>query len=164
MNMNKKKGIGLLEVVIAVSILGAALMTIVVTYRMYLKAALSNTEIIKVTYLAEEGMEAVRLLRDESWGDNIGSLSFGTEYFLTYATTTNKWSVASTSQDNMIADRYYRTVVFDEVERGSGDDIVASGGTSDSETRFVTVSMSWFEGDATTTRSLSGYITNLFNN
>jgi type II secretory pathway pseudopilin PulG len=159
----KKLGMGLVEVVVAVAILGTALGSIIITYSYYITAALQNTEVIKATYLAEEGMEAIRILRDDDWDANIAPLSMGTDLYLTYATTTKTWSVTTSPANNYVDGKYMRTVRMDRVSRNSSQDIVASGGTVDADIKYVEVTVAWQEGEATTTRSLAAYITNLFN-
>ncbi len=158
------RGIGLLEIIIATAILGVALGSVVVTYGDYLKTALLNTDAIKATYLAEEGIEAVRFLRDTSWTNKIGNLTVSTNYFLNYATTTKVWSITAADSSNMIDRTYMRTVNFAPVYRDSGGQMVDSGGTTDANTRMVTVTVSWLSHGATTTKSLSAYIANLFTN
>lgn len=162
--INNKKGIGLIETVVAVAILSTALGAIIITFSFYLKAALQNTEVIKATYLAEEGMEAMRIFRDSSWDTYIDSLSLNTDYYLNYATTTKTWSTSSNAQSNYIDGKYQRTVRVSSVMRNSSDDIVSSGGTVDGDIKLVEVTVAWQQGEATTTRVVSGYLTNLFAN
>src|SRR3989344_5170826 len=52
---------------------------------------------------------------------------------------------------------------LDDVYRHGGEDITESG-TLDPDTKKVTVSVSWRAQSGTSTRSLSIYMTNMFNN
>jgi len=165
--MNKHiytKGTGLLEVIVAVAILGVALGSVVVTFSFYIRAALQNTEVIQATYLAEEGLEAVRIMRDTSWSSNVESLTLNTPYYLTYATSTMIWSANSTPENNYVDGKFMRTLSLGEVRRDGNDDIVSSGGSVDAESRLVNVTVSWSQRGATTSRSLSMYLTNIFDN
>lgn len=164
MKYTYNRGIGLLEVVVAVAIIGVALGSVVISYSFYLKAALQNTDVIKATYLAEEGIEAVRILRDTSWTDELETLNFDTDYFLTYATTTKTWSVTENADNNYVDGKYMRTLRLDEVFRDSNNDIVHIGGTEDAETILAEVMVSWSDRGATSTRSLKAYYTDLFSN
>ena len=111
-------------------------------HNLYLKTALSNGEALKAVYLAEEGIENIRFLRDVSWSTNISGLTS-----------------LSTTIDN-----FYRTVTLSEVNRDANSDIVSSGGTVDINTKLVVSSVSWWNGVSTTTKSISTYITNLYAN
>jgi type II secretory pathway pseudopilin PulG len=157
------KGIGLVEIVVAVAILGTALGSIIITFSFYLTAALKNTEVIKATYLTEEGMEAVRILRDDDWDTNIAPVALNTDRYLTYATSTKTWAISTSPAGNYVDGKYMRTVRFSSVSRNASQDIITVGGTVDPDTKYVEVTVSWLEGQATSTRSIAGYLTNLFN-
>jgi hypothetical protein len=106
-------------------------------------------------------MEAVRLMRDDSWTTNIAGQTMGVPFYIAYNGTT--WKATSTVQ--YIDNQFVRTVTINNVSRNSStQDIVTSGGTQDSNTKKITVSVSWFDHGATTTRSLQTYLTNIFSN
>jgi prepilin-type N-terminal cleavage/methylation domain-containing protein len=157
---NTKRGFALLEVVIAVSIIVIAFVVLITVYNLYLNKAKSNLNTVKAVYLSEEGIEAVKLLRNASWTTNIASLSQGTDYFLTFGTNSVQINTTNTFIDGL----YERKINFSNVYRDSNSDITASGGTIDTGTKLVTVTTSWSEKGATTTKSLSTYITNLYSN
>jgi Tfp pilus assembly protein PilV len=151
-----KKGLTLVEVVIASAIILAAVLSLLGVHSLYLKIALSSGQTVKATYLLEESLEAVRFLRDSSWDANIATLTLGTNYGVVWngalwqLNSSNKW-----------VDNFERTVTLSAVYRDSSDDIVSSGGTLDTDTKLVVASVSWQSAGATTTRSISTYITNL---
>ncbi len=155
-----KKGMGLLEVLVGLSIIAVAMAAIVGTYRSYLKAALSSTDSIKAAYLAEEGFEAVKFLRDSGWTSNIASLSAGTNYSLWWSGTT--WKATTTPQ--YVDGIFWRYFTISPVSRDANDDITTSGGTDDPNTKRIDVTIAWPSGAATTTKTISTYITNLFSN
>jgi hypothetical protein len=111
--------------------------------------------------LAEEGIELMRYLRDDSWVA-ISSMQNGALYSLSISTTT----IATTTSISLIDNTYRRTItVFPAYRATSGDDLVAStSGVSkviDTDTKLVTVAVSWWSGGATSTMSLSSYLTNI---
>ena len=160
-----KRGMGLIEVIIGVTIISVGILGLVGTYYYYLKIMMHNTPNIQATYLLEEGIESMRLLRDQSWDNNIASLSPGVDYHLVFNTTTSKWSTTG-SNVSLIDDQFDRVIVADEVFRDVGHNIVdagVSGAALDASTTLITAKVSWFDG-STTTKTLSAYLTNVFGN
>jgi len=156
----QKKGFSLVEIVIVVSIFLVILIPFVGLLNLLGRSAVANTAKVQATFLEEEGLEAVRLLRDSSWGANIGSQISGAYFFLAFDGVNWTATTSNVYVDNM----FERKVQVSDVYRNTNQDIVSSGGFLDSNTKKITVSVSWFDRGATTTRSLSTYITNLFNN
>jgi type II secretory pathway pseudopilin PulG len=154
---NKTKGAGLVEVVIGVSLILITLVGLISAYNLFLKTALKNTEILQANFLIEEGLEASRALRDYGWDSNIENLVQGTNYDV--IESGGVWQY--TSNISLIDGKFYRAITVADVLRDGNDDI-ASSGTLDSNTKLFTVSISWLEGGATSTRSLSAYLTKLF--
>jgi hypothetical protein len=149
-------GAGLIEVMIAASIVTLLVAGITSVYRLAIR---SSREVIRGTQsslLAEEGLEAVRVIRDASW-DVIDNASIGTSYTLLWTGTT--WALTGTP--SMINGTFDRRVVFGDVYRNAGDDI-ADSGTLDTDTMRVDVTVSWHTGVATTSRTVSTYVGNLF--
>jgi prepilin-type N-terminal cleavage/methylation domain-containing protein len=159
MNNRMRKGMTMVEVVIASAIILSAVVVLSAVHNLYLKSALSNGGILKSAYLAEEGIEAMRYLRDDSWSAQIGPLSSGTDYGLSLS-----GSAWQTGTGNQWIDGFERAIRVGNVSRDANGDIVSSGGTLDPDTRLVTVSVSWQSRGATTTRAISTYLTNLRGN
>ena len=153
------QGIALLELVVGLSIISVALAALLLSYKAHLRAGLANTQSLKAAYLSEEAFEAVRFMRDSGWTKNIASLVNGTAYYLYWSGSS--WTSTSTVQN---VDGFSRSFKVSAVNRDSNDDIVTSGGTLDSNAKKVDVTVAWNPGNATTTKVLSTYITNLFNN
>lgn len=157
-----KRGMGLIEVIIGVTIISVGILGLVGTYYYYLKIMMHNTPNIQATYLLEEGVEVMRLLRDQSWNSNIASLSAGVDYHLVFNTTTSQWSITSSNTD-LIDGQFDRVVVVDEVFRDANHNIVpsnVSGAVLDASTTLITSKVSWFD-NGTTTKTLSAYLTNI---
>ena len=155
--IRKNTGVSLIEVIIGTSIILIAFVSLVTTYNFFLKTALKNTEQIQSAYLLEEGLEAIRSVRDSSWDENITPLSQGVSYGLTF--DGSKWVVNYSPL--MIDNKFYRELAVDDVYRDVNDDI-ASSGTLDSNTKFFTVNVSFIKDGATTTKSISGYLSKIF--
>ena len=153
---DKQKGAVLVEVLVAVSIMtivfmqlsGVAARTLAFSYQ-----ALKTSE---ASFLLEEGAEATKTIRDADW-NTIASVTFGAPYYFSFAN--GMWTLSST---NTPIDGFTRTVTFSKVYRDSNADI-ASSGTFDPGTLLATVSVSWKNGSATATKTISMYIANIFN-
>ncbi len=156
---NQKSGIGLVEVVVGAGILSVAGVTLFLTYGLYVQRASVAPRPIQASFLLDEGMEVMRLTRDQNWNSILG-LQVGTNYTPSFNASTSAWSLTTTISpvDNI----FYRTIQVANVNRGATSDIVSSGGTLDTNTKKITVSVSWWNDGATTTKQLVGFLTNLF--
>lgn len=154
-----KKGIGLVEIIIGSAIILVVAVALVQSYNTYILYALGNQNNTRANFLLEEGVETLILLRDESWTSNISTLQNGVNYYL-YFNGTN-WRSTTTPQ--YIDSDFVRSFSLDAVNRDTNDDISASG-TLDPNIKKATVTVSYFQGHGTTTKSVSTYITNLYAN
>lgn len=135
----REKGMLAIEVVIGVSIAAT-----VITFTMYSVAQFVNAgrtigNQTEALYLAEDGLELLRFVRDENWSD-IGSLPENTTRFLDIASTD-----VSIGTSPEVIDGYTRSFVVSNVYRhATNDDILASttsGSVADADTRYVTVTV-----------------------
>lgn len=150
------QGITLVEVLVGISILAGALIFITHTVTLFVAARNELVADTKATYLAEEGYELVRSVRDEGWS-NITALSVDTEYAFSITTTT----ITVVTSPEVVDEVYRRTFQLHELYRDADDDIVASttpGALADSEGREVWVTV----GASFGTTTLRAVITNLF--
>lgn len=150
-----KQGFSLVEVVVSAAIMLVCVLALLTIHNLYLKNALDNTYSAKAAYLAEEGLEAMRYLRDDSWSGNISSLSDNFPYGVSLVG--GVWKTGSTTA----VDVFDRTITLGPVYRDVSGDIVSAGGSLASTTRLVTSSVSWSNRGATSTITLSTYLTNL---
>jgi len=157
--MRSNKGFGLIEIVIASSIISMAVVSL--SYVLVLSNRLSSraSDEIRANFIAEEGIEAIRFLRDKSWTTDLSVLVPNTDYFVILDTSTGQWSI-STTEPGLLGDLFRRTIRVDSVYRDPSFDIVASGGTIDPETLRITSLVTWQYG----TTSLETYLSNMFNN
>ena|SRR3989338_1682777 len=153
------RGISLVEVVVGTAIILLALTGIITAYNVFVRVGSATLNTIQASLLLEEGVEAVSVMRDYGWSSNIGNLSVGTKYYLSW--NGSRWIGTVTATTTGIYTRYF---ILQNVSRDSNDDIVASGGTPDPGTKKLTINVAWLSVATTTSRSVSTYITNLFNN
>jgi prepilin-type N-terminal cleavage/methylation domain-containing protein len=154
------KGFGLVEVMIASAIITVGMLGLISSYSIYLKYAFANQGNVQAAYVAEEGLEAMTFIRDNGWANNILTLATSTNYYLVFSNGT--WNTTTTEQ--LIDSTYLRTIQLADIERDSSGEMVTTGGTYDPNTKLVTVTVEYFQGQATTTRSMGTYLTNLNNN
>ena len=145
-------GFGLIEVVVVTAIASATLAAFLQAGILSLRLLRTEREMLEATMIAQEGMEAVRSVRDESWTNNITPLVNGTIYYPQIVNS--KWTLGI-SAPGLINNAYTRQVTFGQVVR-DGNDNIASSGTIDAGTRKVTVTVSW--GSLQT--QLVSYLTN----
>lgn len=155
----KNKGAALIEVVIATALISIITIALVSVTQQSLQLSDRSLKQAQASFLLEEGAEAVKTIRDDSWAA-ITSVALDTDQYLSFNTGTNKWSLSSTP--STIDNIFTRTVVVSEAFRdGSGD--LADSGTADSSTRKVVVTVSWTASSGSLSKSLSFYVLDLFN-
>ena len=155
----KSRGFGMVEVLIGATILTVGFMALMNLYLSSYNYSSQNINQIKAGLLLEEGQEAVRILRDNSWSSNIGTLSTTTTYGIYFNNSTWVATTTVSNVDNIFA----RTFRIYDVKRDGSQDI-SSSGTYDSNIKKVVFSVSWVGQGSTTTKSVSTYITNVFSN
>lgn len=149
----RQSGITLIEVMVAVAIIAIIAVTVGYSVTTYVQARAALLTDTKALYLAEEGYEILRVLRDEDW-NNIDSLTLGNTYSFDVTTTT----ISLSNTVEVVDSEYYRSFKVSEIERDANDDITFSGfGSADSGARMVMVAVFGPTG----TTSLSGVLTNI---
>lgn len=167
-NFFTNKGFSIIEVIIACTIISVSILALISTATKGVELsnrALKQSEAIT---LLEEGVEAVKSIRDNDW-NSISSLSLDTDYYLFFDTTANIWTL-NNSLDTPngfvpiypIDGNFNRTVKLSLVNRDSNDDI-ASMGTLDDRTKKVTVTVSWISSSGTISKNLVFYLMDIFN-
>ena len=156
-NWKYKGGFGLVEILVGSAILVTIMLSFSFFYRQALELSNQTTKFVQSNLLIEEGLEVVKLMRDDGWATNIASIATNTPQHLSFSGSL--W--ISTTTISFIDGLYDRTLIFEDVFRDGNEDI-ASAGTYDPNARKVTVGVSWYK-PSTTTRSVSTYITNFEN-
>jgi Tfp pilus assembly protein PilV len=155
-------GIGLIEVLIGTTIIIVGILALIQAFGSFFSFALANDKNVQAAYLGEEGLEAMSFLRGGSWTTNIAPLSTsGTTYYLYWNSGASTWVTTTTPQ--YVDGVFLRKITLASVNRSANGQINASG-TNDPNTRFVTVTLQYFQGHATTTQVFSSYLTNLYSN
>lgn len=155
-------GMSLVEVIVGAAIISTALIAIVGVFGGLSKLSYRNTARIQAAMLAEEGVEALKTMRDAGWTSKISPLNTsGTTYRLFW--TGSAWTSTTTSSA-LIDNMFDRTFVVTPVNRDVSFNVVSSGGSVDTNSRKIVVTVSWLDDNATTSKSLEDYIFNSFNN
>jgi len=152
--MKKNRGIALIEIIIGSAIISIGILAINSAYNTYVEYALANQKNAEAAYLLEEGLEVMTFIRDRSWL-NISRLSTTTPYYLTFGTA---WATSTTPV--YVDGVFLRSINIEDVFRDANSDIAISG-TFDPEIRKITTTVSYFQGHATTTKTLSKYLANI---
>lgn len=145
---NKNQGITLIEVLVAVSILAVVSVFVGATVTQFTLTRNQILDETKKAYLAEEGYEILRYMKDDDWS-SIDTLSFDTEYYFDISTTT--LGIVSNPPE-VIDGKFNRGFILQEVHRDGLDNIVASttGGTTiDNDMKRVFVYV--YDNNSTTT-------------
>lgn len=151
----KQSGVTIVEVLIALGIILSMIIVVGLSVNTFVDARRELLNDTKSLYLAEEGYEILRALRDDDW-TVLEALVIGDTYYLDVSTT----AIAISGTPEIIDGEFYRSFVFNDVYRDADDDITASttaGATVDNEVLGVTVSVFGPSG----TSSLSAILTNL---
>jgi len=164
---DNKQGMSVIEILIAITIISTALVSILSLATFSLRVAIFNKETALAKNLAEETLEQVRNFRDgitwnnddpENKYDGLGVVATGIAYYPKKSTDTPpKWQLI---QGEETVNGFTRKVVFDNVQRDANFNIVESGGTPDSDTKKVTVTVSWVERERTHQVEIVTYLTN----
>lgn len=144
------RGQMVIEIIVAVSIFAIIAATSIMVIVGSLSTARLAEEESQATFIATEGLEAVKSIRDQGW-INLVNGSYG------IASGSGSW-VFSGSSDSDPSGKYTRVVSVVSVSRDGSGNIAASGGTVDPETKKITSTVSW---DFTPTRQNS-VIINLY--
>ncbi len=170
-NKNKaflNRGFTIIEVIIATSIISITVFALMITAQKSIEISNRSLKESQANILLEEGAEAVKSIRDNSWV-TISNLTIGSNYYLYFDTTNNVWTLnTSTNTPNgfipayPIDSTFSRIVVVSQVNRDTNDDIAATG-TLDNGTKKITVTVSWPVPNSIISKSLDFYISDIFN-
>lgn len=152
------RGFGLVEVVIGTAIIMVTIMGMTRAAQYGLQATKRISDQQRAGFLISEGVEGVRLIRDDSFS-NLSSLTLGTKYYLYYNNTSNKWKATTTQQ--VVDSIFFRSFVVSSVNRDSNDDIVSSGGSTDSGTKKIHLEVAWRLLNATSTKTQDFYLSDI---
>jgi Tfp pilus assembly protein PilV len=152
-----KKGFMMVEVIIATAIMLILVMATMSVVAKVISVSNRSLHFTQSAYLLDEGGEAIRIIRDNSWS-NISSASTNTDYYLVFLD--NTWTLSTTPVQ---IDLFTRTVNIFPVNRDTSlGYIVPSGGVLDVGTKLVKINVFWQESGQTISKSLSFYVSDIF--
>jgi Tfp pilus assembly protein PilV len=152
-------GFMMVEVLIATSIIVILMVVAMNTVGKGISISNQTLHATQASYLLEEGAEATRIFRDNTWS-NISNLTVGTAYYPYFNGST--WVLQTSAPSPSQTGIFSRTVVLSSVNRNATTGDIATSGTNDPGTKLVTVNVSWPESGQTISKSLSFYISNIF--
>lgn len=173
-NITRKlvSGFTIIEVLVACSIISISMFALMQTASKGLRLSIYALNKSQASLLLEEGAEAVKSIRDNNWA-TINGLSLNTPHYLFFNTSTKLWTLDSANTVSLsghiptypIDGVFRRTVVVEPVCRDSNDDILDSCGilTPDLRTKKINVNVTWSLFGVLETKSLSLYISDIFN-
>lgn len=156
-----QRGFGMIEAVVGTALITMFLFAIAEVGRLGSRVIDNAGFRLQAAFLIEEGVDVVRGARDAGWAANIAPLALDTDYWLNFSG--GVWALTATPRP-FIDGRFDRRVRVSAVLRDASDDIVPTGGTTDINSKRITVSVAWLERGTTATSAVSTYIMNLFNN
>jgi len=159
-NYKSRAGFSLVEVLIACVIISLTTLALMSTASKGIELSNRALRQVQASMLIEEGVEAVKSIRDTNW-ETISSLNLDTNYYLFFDTNTNTWSL-STTPESLVDEIFTRTVILTAVNRDDNDDISPSG-TIDTGIKRVNVTVSWPSKNDTISKNITFYLTDLFN-
>ncbi len=153
-----QKGISLVEVIIASSIISVSMIYISNVYGNFLTLSLENTDKVQAVFLLDEGVEAAKTMRNYAWS-SIASSTSATDYYLVWQSA--RWQ--STTTPVIIDNKFIRKFTVSDVFRDASTlNIVTSGGVLNTDSKLVTFDVSWNYKGATSSKQISFYIFNLY--
>lgn len=158
MHYQSQQGITLIEVIVAVAIAGMLIGSISTLTVISVRVGAQTQTSVRALFLAQEAMEAVWSIRDETvWEENgIGSFEAAQEYYPLLLLDPPLWELREGVES---IEQFSRSVMLEPVYRNANDDI-AEVGTEDSDTRRVTVRVSWQGRSGEREEAITTYITN----
>lgn len=149
--MSKLSGFGIIEIIVAMGIMIIIAATGATTVLHSFSANRLGDEETGATRFAQEGVEAVRSLKNQNW-TNLAVGTYGVD------NAGGTWIFSGSSDTS---GKYTRQIVISQVQRDLNGDIVTSGGSVDSDTLRATSTVTWeFAPTRNNTVSLVTYLTN----
>ena len=144
-------GFSLIEIIIAIAIFSLILAGGLTGFIPVLNQNRQSTEITQANRLAEEGLEAVRSIRNRDFN----LLSNGNKGV---GISNNLWTFSGTTD---ITDKFTRQISITVANRDAGGSLVATGGTTDPDTWLIKSLVTWNYGVGETKQfSLNTILTN----
>ena len=149
--LTKSAGFGIIEIIVAMSIMIIIAATGTSTVLHSFSSNRLGGEETQATLFAQEGVEAVRSIKNQDW-TNLSTGTYGLD------DSGGTWALSGSSETE---GKFTRQIVISQVQRDSNGDIVDSGGTVDSDTLKATSQVDWeFSPTRNNTVTLVTYLSN----
>lgn len=161
-----RKGFGLVEIVIASAIISATIFSLVYVFVIATRLEAQSSNKIRANFIAEEGLEVLRLLRDSSWSSYLASLNTSTTYYLSFNPASSAWSIVTTDP-GLIDGLFSRKITLDNVSRDPTTDdieVIYNATNDDPDTKKFNVEVSWDERGLASEIIVSTYLADMFDN
>ena len=164
----------MIEAVVAISIITIFIYGAMSLAQKSVRASRLSLHSTQATFLAEQAAEAVRILRDNSWTNNIANFTPGVVYHpyfngTTWVLQTNQNLFPSSSIGSANLVNFDVAIDFETVKRVTGtpgtDDITTIANSyADPKSKLVKINVAWQEFGVTQNKELQFYIMDIFNN
>lgn len=153
---NKQRGFSVVEILVSIAVMAIALVGLLGLISFSLKVSTLLKQTDQANVLLKEQMEALRSFRDgTNWAVNgLGAVNLGAAnpYHLEKSGSSAIWALVAGEETDGI---FQKKIVFESVWRDASDNIAAVG-VLDSDTKKITVTVSWPGKEI----KLSAYLTN----
>lgn len=151
-----------MEIVVVTAILSSVTLAFLGTFTTVSKFHEKNMKAIKAGLLAEEGIEALRIIKSQDFNELTSLIvppaDFSDHKYLEVSTST--WGVTTTPE--VIDGLYYRYFVLRSAFRDANSDLTSSaGGSIDPNTFYAEVYVEWLWRNATNTNVYNAFFTNI---
>lgn len=153
-----KKGITVVEVLFAAAIMASFIGFLSLAFLLYLQIATAGPKHTAGVFLADEGVEAVKSIRNKGWASEIETLNKDVSYHLYLSN--DGWQATTTEQ--LIDGTFTRVFVLKGVERDVDGKIVEVGGVLDTDSLRVDVLVTWDGLIGRSEIEMSSYLMNIF--
>jgi type II secretory pathway pseudopilin PulG len=153
--IKKKSGQLLIEALMGLAIASIILPALFLGFFATKQGKAQQNQRIQAIALMKEAQEAARSVREKGWSN------FTTDGNYHPQIIGNTWNLQAGNE--IIEDNFTRTVTITSVQRDANGEIVLSGGTVDTSTKKVEVSVSWTQPYTSSVRSVM-YITRFLGN
>ncbi len=151
MSKNTFTGFGLIETIVALGVFSIIVSAGILGFIPALQSGRIGREQTQAVAAAQEGIEAVRSIRDRNFASIVGG-TFG------IGVSSNLWAFSGSSDVN---DKFTRKIIISQASRDAGNSLVTSGGSTDPDTFLVSSNVSWnYSVGDTRQVTINNYLTN----
>ena len=145
------------EIMVVLGIISIALFAINYLVTLSLQANGLGLLYTKGIFFAQEGLEVMRILKNQDWQSNITPLGEGTLYYPVL--TGGTWSLETVSPGSLDS-IFTRFITIEDVFRDA-DQNIAPSGTLDPDAKKITVTVRWQHSTGQKEINIPAYMTNI---